>query len=95
MQDRSESVTCPLFQIASVVVGKPLERKKRDFVHDDELEALYKRYRSWRKQPAFLDDEVDTNSSLFKMTFDDTLYKKQWYLVSLSIGKISVCILWF
>ena len=35
-----------------------------------------------------MEDEVEMNGSLFKMAFDDALYKKQWYLVSLSIEKI-------
>lgn len=58
-------------------------RKKREFIDEDELEDLYRIYRKNKKtnRPLSATENLFDNST-FKMNFDDTYYKKQWYLVS-------------
>lgn len=58
-------------------------RKKREFIDDEELEDAYRKYRKNKKnnRPMSATENLFDNSS-FKMNFDDTFYKKQWYLVS-------------
>ncbi|CAF0789709.1 unnamed protein product [Adineta steineri] len=67
-------------RIADVAVGHFLERQKRDFVHDDALEALYRQYRTWKDSHLSVDIDPDFKNSSLKMSFDDELYQKQWYL---------------
>lgn len=68
-----------------MTVGESLERQKREFVNDDELEELYKRYRHWKYDQLPTDMDLNLDNSSFKMNFDDTYYRQQWYLVSISL----------
>jgi hypothetical protein len=71
-----------VFKIEFVTIGEPLERKKREFIDEDELEELYRQYRQWKTDQPSADTDTLFDSSSFKMSFDDVYYKKQWYLVS-------------
>jgi hypothetical protein len=72
-----------------VTIGETLERQKREFVNDDALEELYRRYGQWKKDQLPIETEFVFDNSSFRMSFDDTYYKKQWYLVSLISTKFS------
>ncbi|CAF3367974.1 unnamed protein product [Rotaria sp. Silwood1] len=78
-------------RIEYVTIAESLERQKREFINDDELEELYKKYRHWKHNQSPIDMESITDNSSFKMSFDDTYYKKQWYLVSIRLldGRIT------
>jgi hypothetical protein len=65
------------------MIGESLEREKREFINDDELEELYTQYRQWKDDQLPIEMEFMVDNSSFKMSFDDTFYRKQWYLVSL------------
>ncbi|CAF3842179.1 unnamed protein product [Rotaria magnacalcarata] len=67
-------------RIEFVTVGESLERQKREFANDDELEELYKQYRRWKYDQLPVDMDLTIDNSSFKMSFDDTYYRKQWYL---------------
>ncbi|CAF3726887.1 unnamed protein product [Rotaria socialis] len=67
-------------RIEFVTVGESLERQKREFTNDDELEELYKQYRRWKYDQLPIDMDLTIDNSSFKMSFDDTYYRKQWYL---------------
>jgi hypothetical protein len=66
-----------------VEIGELLQREKREFVNDDQMEELYREYRQWKNDQLPVELEVLFDNSSFKMSFDDTYYRKQWYLVSL------------
>jgi hypothetical protein len=75
------------FKIEFITIAEPLERSKREFVNDDELEQFYRQYRQWKDDQLPIDIDYLSDNSTFKMSFDDTFYRKQWYLVSLNIEK--------
>ena len=58
-----------------------LDRQKREFIDDDVLEALYRDYRRWKQDEPSTETEPTFDNATFKMSFDDTFYRKQWYLV--------------
>lgn len=63
-------------------MGETLIREKREFIDDEELENLYKEYRERELDKSKSKDDYSFNdNSTFKMSFDDTHYRKQWYLV--------------
>lgn len=66
----------------SVTVGERLVREKRDFVSDDRLVDLYKKYKQREHETRLRERYHSVDSTDFKLSFDDNLYKKQWYLVS-------------
>ncbi|CAF0806074.1 unnamed protein product [Didymodactylos carnosus] len=82
-------------RVEHVYLGKTLERQKREFIDEDELEEEYRRrnYRKWNDNEYVkrLEDEEETQKKnlfdslsldqyQFKMKFDDEFYRKQWYL---------------
>jgi len=73
---------CLFLKIDFVTIGESLVRKKREFIDDLELEKLYRDYRQWKTNQ--LADSLETifDNSSFRMSFNDTFYRKQWYLVS-------------
>jgi hypothetical protein len=74
-------------KIEYITIAEPLERSKREFVNDDELEELYRQYRQWKDDQLPVDIDYLSDNSTFKMSFDDKYYRKQWYLVSLNYRK--------
>ncbi len=69
-------------KIEFITIGESLVREKREFIDDEKLEELYRQYRQWKKDQSPIEMDILFDNSSFKMSFDDTYYKKQWYLVS-------------
>ncbi|CAF2019698.1 unnamed protein product [Rotaria magnacalcarata] len=66
-------------RVEFVTVGTPLERQKREFLADDELiDRLHQYKKKTFNRKSFSYDEI--NGTNLKMSFDDKLYSKQWYL---------------
>jgi subtilisin family serine protease len=67
-------------RIEFITIGESLIREKREFIDDDKLEELYRQYRQWKNDQSSNEIDILFDNSSFKMSFDDTYYKKQWYL---------------
>ncbi len=61
-------------------MGRQLQRQKREFFDNDKMANFYRKY-----QEKNTDQQIETydniDASKLEMSFDDTLYSKQWYLV--------------
>ncbi len=61
-------------------MGRQLKRQKREFFDGDKTANFYRKY-----QEKNTDQQIETydniDASKLEMSFDDTLYSKQWYLV--------------
>ena len=64
-----------------MTVAESLKREKREFLNDDYMIDRFNKYQRVRNNERSINvDNIDT--SKLTMSFDDTLYRDQWYLVS-------------
>ncbi|UJR30244.1 hypothetical protein I4U23_017782 [Adineta vaga] len=67
-------------RVEYVTVGKELQREKRDYFPEDKMIDLFKKYQQKQQKTRAFYEYEKLGESSFKISFDDELFRKQWYL---------------